>query len=234
MSGDGTSLRREAWTAVASLETEAVTTDNMATKIVIFGATGNAGLAAVEQAVKLNLSVTAFVRDPAKLPAELSSKVKVHTGDSLNRGDVEAAVKGQDAVVVVLGTHNDLKPQATMSGSLVNILMSMKKLGVKRISCCASAMNFTERSEFAAGKYKIMINVYDDHNRMLELLEHSTSEWVAVLPGHINKNNQVGCTVAHGKQPGMGVNKHDLGHFMVTCFNNQENIKKRCGIADKA
>merc|ERR1711970_322831 len=207
---------------------------NMATKILIFGATGNAGLAAVEQALKLNLQVTAFVRDPAKLPTELSSKVKVSTGDSLNRGDVEAAVQGQDAVVVLLGTHNDLKPQAVMSGSLMNILMAMKKHGVKRISACVSAMNFTERSEFVAGKYKIMANVYDDHLRMLELLEHSTSEWVAVLPGHINKNDQVGYTVAHGKSPGMGINKHDLGHFMVTCFNKDENLRKRWGLADKA
>ncbi|XP_013787585.1 flavin reductase (NADPH)-like isoform X2 [Limulus polyphemus] len=76
-------------------------------KIVIFGATGNTGLATVQVALKLGFEVTAFLRDPSKLPPDVKPN-KVIKGDVLNKDDVNKAVKGQDGVVIVLGTRNDL------------------------------------------------------------------------------------------------------------------------------
>ena len=52
--------------------------------------------------------VTAFVRDPARLPQELLSQVTTKTGDVLDSKAVDEAVQGQDAVVILLGTRNDL------------------------------------------------------------------------------------------------------------------------------
>lgn len=52
--------------------------------------------------------VTTFVRDPARLPEELSSQVTIKTGDVLDSKAVDEAVEGQDAVVILLGTRNDL------------------------------------------------------------------------------------------------------------------------------
>lgn len=51
---------------------------------------------------------TAFIRDPAKLPEPLASQVTVKVGDILNEYEVDDAVQGQDAVVIVIGTRNDL------------------------------------------------------------------------------------------------------------------------------
>lgn len=48
------------------------------------------------------------MRDPARLPQELSSQVTAVTGDVLDSKAVDEAVKGQDAVVILLGTRNDL------------------------------------------------------------------------------------------------------------------------------
>lgn len=50
----------------------------------------------------------AFVRDEAKIPEDLRSKVDVVVGDVTNAKQVANAVAGTDAVVVVLGTRNDL------------------------------------------------------------------------------------------------------------------------------
>ncbi|MPC66803.1 Flavin reductase (NADPH) [Portunus trituberculatus] len=66
-----------------------------------------------EDALKLYVllnkyDVTTFVRDPARLPQELSSKVTVKTGDVLDSKAVDEAVQDQDAVVILLGTRNDL------------------------------------------------------------------------------------------------------------------------------
>jgi len=48
------------------------------------------------------------MRDPSRMPEELRDRVEVITGDVLVSEDVDKAVEGRDAVVVTLGTRNDL------------------------------------------------------------------------------------------------------------------------------
>lgn len=50
----------------------------------------------------------ALVRDPSKLPEHLQSKIEVIQGDVTRDTDVQKTVEGQDAVLVTLGTRNDL------------------------------------------------------------------------------------------------------------------------------
>lgn len=50
----------------------------------------------------------ALLRDAVKLPKEFDTKVNVIKGDVLNKDDVRNTLDGQDAVIVVLGTRNDL------------------------------------------------------------------------------------------------------------------------------
>lgn len=52
-------------------------------------------------------NVTVLVRDPAKLPADHNAS-RVVVGDVLNIEDVKNTMEGQDAVIIVLGTRNDL------------------------------------------------------------------------------------------------------------------------------
>lgn len=54
------------------------------------------------------LEVRALMRDPSRMPEELRKQVEVFTGDVLVSEDVDKAVEGRDAVVVTLGTRNDL------------------------------------------------------------------------------------------------------------------------------
>lgn len=54
------------------------------------------------------LNVRVFVRDEAKIPEDLKSKVESVVGDVTNAKQVVEAVADRDAVVVVLGTRNDL------------------------------------------------------------------------------------------------------------------------------
>jgi putative NADH-flavin reductase len=49
-----------------------------------------------------------LVRDPSKLPEHLQSHIDIIQGDVTNSTDVQQTVEGQDAVVVTLGTRNDL------------------------------------------------------------------------------------------------------------------------------
>uniref|UniRef100_A0A8C3XMQ2 NAD(P)-binding domain-containing protein n=1 Tax=Chelydra serpentina TaxID=8475 RepID=A0A8C3XMQ2_CHESE len=75
--------------------------------IVIFGATGMTGVATLAQALQAGYQVTVLVRDPARLPPE-HRPARVVVGDVLNPPDVDKAIQRQDAVIIILGTRNDL------------------------------------------------------------------------------------------------------------------------------
>ncbi|KAK7073033.1 hypothetical protein SK128_013954, partial [Halocaridina rubra] len=125
--------------------------------------------------------VTAFVRDPSKLPDSIPDRITVKVGDVLDADLVDEAVQGQDGVVIALGTRNDLSPTTVMSDGTKNILAAMTKHDVKRVSACLSAFNFWERSKVP----ERFLNILADHERMLEVLKSSDKEWIAVLPPHI-------------------------------------------------
>lgn len=55
----------------------------------------------------LEYNVTVLVRDPTLLPADHNAS-KVVVGDVLNKADVKKTMEGQDAVIIILGTRNDL------------------------------------------------------------------------------------------------------------------------------
>jgi putative NADH-flavin reductase len=79
-------------------------------KVVIFGSTGGTGLEAVAAFVAAGHQVTAFARDPAKIPSDPA--VTVVRGDVMDAADVSGAVTGHDAVIVSLG--NSQNPVALM------------------------------------------------------------------------------------------------------------------------
>jgi len=51
--------------------------------------------------------VTVLVRDAARLPSDHKAS-RVVVGDVLNKEDVKKTLEGQDAVIIILGTRNDL------------------------------------------------------------------------------------------------------------------------------
>lgn len=170
------------------------------------------------------------MRNPAKLPEELASQVTVKVGDVLEASSVDKAVQGQDAVVIVLGTGDNLNASTVMSEGTRNILTAMSAHGVKRVSTCLSAFSFRERTQVP----ERFLPILDEHERMLQALKASNLEWVAVLPPHIT--DEPGCgdyLKQHNSSPGRRVSKYDLGHFMVFCLSDDANLYQLCGISDK-
>lgn len=55
--------------------------------------------------------VTVLVRDSSRLPSEGPQPAHVVVGDVLQAADVDKTVAGQDAVIVLLGTRNDLSTE---------------------------------------------------------------------------------------------------------------------------
>jgi len=100
-------------------------------KLTVFGATGQTGKEIVRQALEAGHEVTALVRDRAKL-ADMSSKVRIVQGDSMDIIAVEDSVAGTEAVLSVLGQVRNSPPDL-LAKSAWNIVEAMKKRNVRRI-----------------------------------------------------------------------------------------------------
>ncbi|KAK7586101.1 hypothetical protein V9T40_003977 [Parthenolecanium corni] len=197
-------------------------------KIAIFGASGMTGICAVDAALNQGLQVRALLRDPTRLPEKYHSQIEIIQGDVLVQTDVEKTVKGQDGVVVALGTRNDLSPTTDMSEGLKNIVSAMKKENVEKISVCLSAFLFYDPEKVPA----MFKDLNADHQRMFDYLkEQGTLKWIAVLPPHIADTPSSPYTVKHDVSPGRVISKRDLGAFLVESLNNPEHYQQVCGLA---
>jgi putative NADH-flavin reductase len=199
-------------------------------RIAIFGATGGVGIHATEVALKKGLQVRALVRDPSKLPEHLQNHIEIIQGDVTNSADVQQTVAGQDAVVVTLGTRNDLGPTTVLSDGMKNIIEAMKENKIECVSVCLSAFLFYEPEKVPARFHDLNA----DHQRMLDCLVASGLKWVAVLPPHLTDNPSGKYTVSHGSSPGRAIAKCDLATFMLESLTDPQHHNELCGIATTA
>uniref|UniRef100_G3PG69 Biliverdin reductase B n=1 Tax=Gasterosteus aculeatus TaxID=69293 RepID=G3PG69_GASAC len=199
--------------------------------VAIFGATGMTGLATLPLAVAAGYNVTVLVRDPTKLPAD-HKVARVVVGDVLNKEDVKKTLEGQDAVVIILGTRNDLSATTMMSEGTKNIIEAMRARGICKVVGCMSAFLLWDRSKVPPR----MLPVTQDHERMHALLKSSGLDYVAVMPPHIADDLPLteSYLVAENMLKGRAISKHDLGHFFVKCLSTTEWDSKTVGVCFSA
>ena len=164
-------------------------------KLVIFGATGTVGRQVVQQALEQGHTVTAFARNLAKLDIQ-HPQLSLAQGDVMDPQAVEQALSGQDAVVCVLGSGQQLTSTIRSEGTR-QIIQAMEKVGVRRLIC---------QSTLGAGdswgnldfywKYImfgfILRKVFADHQRQETLVRNSHLDWTIVRPGAFTDGPQTG------------------------------------------
>lgn len=193
------------------------------------------------------------MRNPARLPEHLRNSVEVVQGNVLNYSDVLNAIKNVTAVVVVLGTRNDLSPTTVLSEGTKNIVKAMKELNVEIISVCLSAFLFyslKNEPEKVPGMFE---DLNADHERMYNEIKASGLKYIAVFPPHIAGNYFfyfyhltrliVDCFVVdeplgnyqiiYDANPGRVISKRTLGKFLIDCLTQPEHYGKVCGICNK-
>lgn len=167
-----------------------------------------------------------LVRDASRLPKDTTPH-HVIVGDVLKKEDVDKAVKGQDGVIVVLGTRNDTSPTTALSDGLKNILQSMSDHGVKRISACVSSFLFWERAKVPPK----FVPLTEDHERMYEALKACDREWVAIFPPHIaDEPARGGYKMVNDAPVGRAISKFDLAEILVNALTMDEHIGHSVGI----
>jgi putative NADH-flavin reductase len=201
-------------------------------KLTIFGATGRTGLCLVEQALAAGHEVTVMIRNPAALALK-HERLRVMVGVVQNRADVEAAVKGNDAVLSSLGTNQ--RGVTVCTDGARNILAAMDAHGVKRlvaISAYGAAeshhRNLYNFMLWAALKEKML-----DKEQMESLIKGSPVDWTLVRPPYMTKGPHTGC-YRFGKNLRMSLVSHisrsDVAEFILQHLTDTATFRQALSI----
>ncbi|MDJ1169613.1 SDR family oxidoreductase [Roseofilum sp. BLCC_M154] len=196
-------------------------------KLVIFGATGSVGQHVVKQSLEAGYSVTAFARNPNKLNIK-HPNLRLFPGDVMDRGAVEQAVQGQDAVICTLGSGQKLTGTVRSQGTR-HILQAMKKTGVRRLICQTTlGVGDSWGSLDFYWKYimfgLILRNVFADHERQEEDVLQSDLDWTIVRPGAFVEGDRTG-DYRHGfpgtdRSSKLQISRADVADFILKQVND--------------
>lgn len=188
-------------------------------KLTIFGASSATGKLLINKALSQGHHITAFVRDEAKLPLT-HPNLKIQCGDALNPADVEAAIKGSEAVLSILGPRG--KSSVMAAESTGNIIKAMKKYGPKRLILVSVAgipvAQDRRGRNFIDSLLKLFLkDVFADRENQLALLEASNLDWIAVRVPRLTNEAATGSVEAFfgSPSPAMSVTRADLADFML-------------------
>ena len=161
-------------------------------RLLIIGASQGTGALAVKTALERGHEVTAFARSPQKLALD-HAKLKKVSGDFHQRAAVEAAVRGQDAVIIT-ASATSLKGfkenPSYFSQGTAHVIDAMRTTGVRRLVVLSAL--FTGESRKLANFFvdKVIVSFllkrpYEDHERQEQLVKSSGLDWVIARPGRL-------------------------------------------------
>lgn len=208
-------------------------------KILIVGATGGTGRQLVAQALERGLSVTALVRDPSKLGIE-HPNLRIVQGDVLDYASVEAAVKGQEAVVSALGHKQYFRPTRILSEGTRNILRAMEANSVPRF-VCQTSLGIGDSAGRMGLYYTFIVCplvvpfYFWDKTRQERLIAESKLEWVIVRPGALTNGEKRG-KYRHGGGIGnlvttVKISRADVAGFMLNQLTDDAYLGTASGVS---
>lgn len=223
-------------------------------KVLIIGASGRTGRYLIQDSLALGHTVTAFIRHPADWPAP--DHVRVAKGEARDRASLDAAVKGQDAVLSAFGAGSprfwarrrvaaakdavlsafrlrSLKKDDIMETMMRNLVDSMVLLGVKRVVTLL-ALGVGDSAKVGSFLYRAAVatlqlkGVFEDKARGEEHLFASPLDYVNVRPGRLTNAPARGGVKASldGKGLKWEMTRADLSKFMVAQLTGDTWVRK--------
>jgi uncharacterized protein YbjT (DUF2867 family) len=207
-------------------------------RVLIVGATGGTGRMLVAQALERGYVVTALARRPAALTIE-HSRLQVIQGDVLHEASIDAAVRGQDAVLSALGHKRYLGPTRILSHGTGNLLRAMKSHGVQRFVCETSLGIGNSAGRMGLYYTFFVIPVvlpfyFWDKTRQERLIAASGLDWVIVRPGVLTNRPKRG-RYRHGAHVGsffwtVRVSRADVADFMLNQLTDNTYLRTAPGV----
>eukprot|EP00091_Calanus_sinicus_P002308 TRINITY_DN12331_c0_g1_i1.p1 TRINITY_DN12331_c0_g1~~TRINITY_DN12331_c0_g1_i1.p1 ORF type:complete len:214 (-),score=68.47 TRINITY_DN12331_c0_g1_i1:139-780(-) len=211
-------------------------------KLAILGATGKTGIEAVKQALAENHTVTAIVRNPAKITVA-HDNLKVVEADIFDVEALKAQFSGQDAIVSCLGFPPQ-KPAVTGYLEVTkNVVSAMKSSSVSRLVVCHSW--YTEEESRGKAMFLIrwillpMIKTVLNNMRETEvwLDAEADVDYTVVRPAGLTDAavTEGEFKVAEGDYHVEGaagrIARADVARFMLSTLQEEKYYKKQLAIA---
>lgn len=164
-------------------------------KIAVFGATGKTGTEIIKQALDKGHTLSAFVRDPARLPVK-DDRISLFTGDIFDETKVNEAVQGQDAVIVALGAGQSLGKTSIRATGTENIINAMRIHGVSRLivmTAMGTGESWKDLSLINRAFYATLLrSSLKDHNAQEIVIKTSTLDWTIIRPSGLTDEPRTG------------------------------------------
>jgi len=208
------------------------------TRVLIVGATGGTGRQLVAQALERGHAVTALARDPSSLPIN-HPRLRVVKGDVLDPASVEAAMRGQEAVLSALGHRRYFHPTRILSEGTRNILRAMETHGVRRL-VCETSLGIGDSAGRLGLFYTLFIIpailpfYFWDKTRQERIIAGSAAEWVIVRPGVLTNGARRG-RARHGLRLGgflltVRISRADVAGFMLDQVRSDTYLRSAPGV----
>jgi putative NADH-flavin reductase len=220
-------------------------------RLTIFAATGGVGRQVLEQAVAAGHDVTAVVRNPAKVAADVRI-VRADLADP-DPDVLASAVKGADAVLSGLGPHSRAEAGIAAPGTRA-IVEAMKAADVRRILVVSAAPagtvptpgrphppkhdpgdGFFMRHVLGPVSKVALGPVFADLAEMEDVLRSSGLDWTSVRPPRLTDKPATGAyrtAVGENVRGGTVVSRADVAAFMLAVLDRPETIGQTMGIAN--
>jgi len=209
-------------------------------KLLIIGGTGKTGQELIKQALEKGHRVTALVRKPGKIKYT-HPNLHIVQGDVLDFTSVEAAVKGQDAVLSALGHKKFFIHTSILSEGTTNIIKAMELQQVKRF-ICITTLGIND-SRFKLGLYYTLFVIpfivyfyFRDKAKQEKLIRGSNLDWTIVRPGQLTDGKltekyKLGENTGHYILTKM-ISRANVAHVMLSQLHDSTYLYKTPGITN--
>jgi uncharacterized protein YbjT (DUF2867 family) len=207
-------------------------------RLLIIGGTGGTGRELVRQALDRGHDVTVLARKPSKLRLS-HERLRVVRGNVLDRASIEAASRGQGAVLSALGHKRWLYPTRILSAGTANILEAMEACGIRRF-VCETSLGLGESCGRMGLYYTLFVIpvilpfYYWDKRRQERLIRASGLDWVIVRPGVLTNRPPRGM-YRHGRGVGhwlwtVRISRADTAAFMLDQVTSDRYLRSAPGV----
>ncbi len=194
----------------------------------LFGATGGTGRELTQQGLAQGHTITALVRDPAKLGLE-HPNLHVIPGNVLDRDDVAGAVAGSEAVVVSLGNTKN-NPNDVVSQGTRHVVDAMQQHGVQRLIIISSLGVGDSKDQvplyFKLIAKTVLRKAMQDKERQEEIVRKSGLDWTIVRPGGLRDGGPTGdyhVSTDGSLKAGM-IQRGDVADFVLKQLDSTEYV----------
>lgn len=216
-------------------------------KVLVVGATGGSGRAAVAALLAEGHEVTAFARRASTAFAGRDG-VRPVDGDATVTADVDRAVRGQDAVVVTLGIAESAvrvrlrgsagTPLDVRSRGTAAVVAAMHRHGVRRLVVQSSygvgetraLLPFSSRLVFAL----VLRPQIADHEEQERVVRASGLDWTLVQPVYLTDGEEPAAVSTTGGTEGMKVSRRAVGGVLARLASGGDDVGRCVSVSGAA